>query len=118
MRTGLCLFAVAVSAVAQTAVSSTPAIAVAGGQIGAAISSGATVGGGFSLQPIAGRPYSADQVTERVQTLADGTRITQPPQTTKFYRDSAGRTRIEHIFTPPPGAVMLSGPSLYRLPTR
>jgi len=102
MRTGLCLLAVAVSAVAQTAV--TPAI-----------SFGGVIAGGISLQSVVGHPYSADQVTERVQTLADGTRITQPPQTTKFYRDSAGRTRIEHVFTPPPGAVMAAGPSFIQI---
>jgi hypothetical protein len=52
---------------------------------------------------------------EHVQTLADGTHITQTTQTTKLYRDSAGRTRTEHIFTPPPGAVMASGPSLIQI---
>ena len=102
MRTGLCLFAVAVSAVAQTAV--TPAI-----------SFGGVIAGGISSQSVVGHPYSADQVTERVQTLADGTRIIQPTQTTKFYRDSAGRTRTEHTFTPPPGAVMASGPSFIQI---
>jgi hypothetical protein len=111
MRTGLCLFAVAVSAVAQTAVTSAPTMAVAAGQLGGMITSV----GGFSLQSVAGRPYSAEQVTDRVQTLADGTRITQLAQTTKLYRDSAGRTRIEHVFTPPPGAVMAQGPSFIQI---
>lgn len=107
MRTGLCLFAVAVSVVAQTAVTS--------GQIGATAGIIGTSVGGFSLQSITGRPYSAEQVTDRVQTLADGTRITQTPQTTKLYRDSAGRTRTEHIFTPPPGLVMARGPSFIQI---
>jgi hypothetical protein len=51
-----------------------------------------------------------------VQTLADGTHITQTmQQTTKLYRDSAGRTRAEHIFTLPPGAVMATGPSIIQV---
>ncbi len=48
-------------------------------------------------EPIA--PYSAQRIVERVQTLADGTRITQPPQKTNEYRDSAGRTRAEQVST-------------------
>jgi hypothetical protein len=44
-----------------------------------------------------GIPYSAQQVTERVQTLADGTRITQKPHRINLYRDSLGRTRSEDL---------------------
>jgi hypothetical protein len=44
-----------------------------------------------------GIPYSAQQVTERVQTLADGTRITQKPRKVNLYRDSLGRTRSEDL---------------------
>lgn len=44
-----------------------------------------------------GIPYSAQQVTERVQTLADGTRITQKPHKANLYRDSLGRTRSEDL---------------------
>jgi len=39
-------------------------------------------------------PYSADIVTESTQTLADGNHIRQST-TTRFYRDSEGRTRSE-----------------------
>src|SRR5882672_3157449 len=39
-------------------------------------------------------PYSADAVTETTQTLADGNRIKQTG-TSRFYRDSDGRTRRE-----------------------
>src|SRR5882672_12804368 len=39
-------------------------------------------------------PYSAEAVTETVQTLADGNRIVQT-SSAKIYRDSAGRTRHE-----------------------
>ena len=82
------------------------------------VSSGATAGfllGGGLLSPIPGKPFSAEQVTDRVQTLADGTHITQSSQKTLIYRDSEGRTRTEHIFTPPPGATMVSGPSFIQI---
>jgi hypothetical protein len=46
-------------------------------------------------EPIA--PYSAQQVVERVQILADGTRITQTPQKMNEYRDSERRTRTEEL---------------------
>jgi hypothetical protein len=46
-----------------------------------------------------GIPYSAQQITERVQTLADGTRITQKPRKVNLYRDSLGRTRSEDLAT-------------------
>ena len=49
---------------------------------------------------VTGAPYSAEEVTERVRTLADGTHITQPPTTTRIYRDSAGRTRTERPAPP------------------
>src|SRR5258708_30471766 len=51
---------------------------------------------------VTGAPYSATQTTERIQTLADGTHITQPGQKTVLYRDSAGRTRTEFTFPGPP----------------
>jgi hypothetical protein len=52
---------------------------------------------------VAGAPYCAEQITEHVQTLADGTHITQPAQMTKLYRDSQGRTRTERSAPLPPG---------------
>jgi hypothetical protein len=52
---------------------------------------------------VTGAPYSAEQISENVQTLADGTHITRPPNKTMFYRDSQGRTRIERIIPMPPG---------------
>lgn len=63
-----------------------------------------TIGPGMPGGAVTGVPYSAEQVTEHVQTLADGTHISQSPQKTKFYRDSQGRTRTEHTFALPPGA--------------
>jgi hypothetical protein len=49
----------------------------------------------FSGPTIAGAPYSAEEVDENQQTLADGTHITQVMPTVKKYRDSMGRTRNE-----------------------
>lgn len=63
-----------------------------------------SIGPGLTGGVITSAPYSAEQVTEHVQTLADGTHITQPAQTTKLYRDSAGRTRTERSFPVPAGA--------------
>jgi hypothetical protein len=42
--------------------------------------------------PIKGAPYSADAVTETIQTLPDGNRIVRK-NTSTIYRDSEGRTR-------------------------
>jgi hypothetical protein len=50
-----------------------------------------------------GHPYSAEQDVDRVQTLADGTHITQATQKTMIYRDAEGRSRMEHFIAPPPG---------------
>ena len=56
---------------------------------------GVIAGGAISMAPaITGAPYSADEVNENVQTLADGTHITHT-STLKLYRDAQGRTRRE-----------------------
>lgn len=55
----------------------------------------------FANQVITGAPYCAEVTTDRIQTLADGTHITQKTQSTKMCRDSQGRTRRE---TSPGGA--------------
>jgi hypothetical protein len=88
------------------------------GVMAATIPAQATIGavgafafGGISVQAVTGHPYSAEQQTEQVQTLADGTHITQATQKTLIYRDAEGRTRTEHIFTPPPGMKMVSEPA-------
>ena len=52
---------------------------------------------GFDGSMVKGAPYSADAVTETVQTLGDGNRIVQN-SSAKIYRDSAGRTRREQTF--------------------
>ena len=51
---------------------------------------------------ITGASYSGEQVSESVQILADGTRITRksPGQNQKMFRDFAGRTRTERPMFP------------------
>ena len=44
---------------------------------------------------VTGAPYSAEEVSDHTQTLADGTHITQKTQMSKVFRDSEGRTRKE-----------------------
>src|SRR5678815_1539145 len=48
----------------------------------------------FGGKIVKGAPYSAEAVTESVQTLADGNRIVNK-FTSQVYRDSEGRTRRE-----------------------
>jgi hypothetical protein len=50
---------------------------------------------GLPTPTVTGAPYSADQVTESVQTLADGTHINQTKNVRHITRDSRGRTRTE-----------------------
>jgi len=54
----------------------------------------------FDSKIVKGSPYSAESVTESVQLLADGNRITRTSQAS-IYRDSEGRTRrdqtLNHI---------------------
>lgn len=56
----------------------------------------------FPGKPVTGAPYSGDQITEHVQTLADGNRIVNKT-TRKVYRDSQGRTRTETSLPALPG---------------
>jgi hypothetical protein len=51
----------------------------------------------FGGPTVKGAPYSATVVTEAVQTLANGTRISRKT-TASVYRDSEGRTRREQTF--------------------
>ena len=48
----------------------------------------------FDGKPVTNAPYSAESVTESVQMLADGNRISRK-NTAAVYRDSQGRTRRE-----------------------
>lgn len=52
----------------------------------------------FDGKLVKGAPYSAEAVTESVQTLGDGNRIVNKT-TAMVYRDSEGRTRREHTLT-------------------
>ncbi len=52
----------------------------------------------FGGRIVKGAPYSATVVTEMVQTLSDGTRITRKT-TAAVYRDSEGRTRHEQTLS-------------------
>ena len=49
---------------------------------------------GLEHQVVKNAPYSAERITETTRTLADGTRIDRET-TSRFYRDSDGRTRRE-----------------------
>jgi hypothetical protein len=48
----------------------------------------------FDGRAVKGAPYSAEAITETIQTLGDGNRIIRN-SSSKIYRDSAGRTRRE-----------------------
>jgi hypothetical protein len=50
----------------------------------------------FEGKVVENAPYSADVITETIQTLGDGNRIVRN-STAKAYRDSAGRTRREQV---------------------
>ncbi|HXD29953.1 MAG TPA: hypothetical protein VN643_02475 [Pyrinomonadaceae bacterium] len=52
----------------------------------------------FDGKLVKGAPYSAQAVTESIQTLVDGNRIINKTTST-IYRDSEGRTRREHTLT-------------------
>jgi hypothetical protein len=45
-----------------------------------------------------GLPYSDEVISEHVQTLADGTRLSRPRAATREFRDSQGRVRTEKVF--------------------
>jgi hypothetical protein len=94
-RATLLLFGFALAAFGQTA-----------GGGGGRISATTTTSGTFtsivtsvpSMAPmaaIAGAQYSAEQVQERVQTLSDGTHITETQPVVRYFRDSQGRMRVE-----------------------
>lgn len=49
----------------------------------------------FGMTTVRNAPYSAQAVSERQQTLGDGNQISQRRDSATWYRDSAGRTRLE-----------------------
>jgi hypothetical protein len=54
------------------------------------------VGGPFTDAPVLEAPFSADAATVLTATLPDGTRRTESA-TARYYRDAAGRVRVEQI---------------------
>jgi hypothetical protein len=106
------LLSLATVAIAQT---NSTAIRVVSGPSPASAVSLSSMGPGLPGGAVTGAPYSAEEVTEHVQTLADGTHITQPSPRTVFYRDSLGRTRIERSFPLPPGASGAAGPNFIEI---
>ncbi len=52
----------------------------------------------FDSKVVKGAPYSADAVTETIQTMGDGNRIVRS-SSAKMYRDGAGRTRREQALS-------------------
>jgi hypothetical protein len=70
----------------------------------------------FYMHPVAGAPYSGEQVSEHVQTLADGTHITHTTPGMKMFRDSLGRTRTERqLFMGPVGANAADSPLIVEI---
>lgn len=67
------------------------------------------------FQAVTGAPYSAEEVNEHTQTLADGTNITQTNVQSKLYRDSEGRTRTERTISPPGGSGQTWAPSFVEI---
>lgn len=100
----LCILAVGVSAAQTTANTPAATPTVNGAQTGVIGAVSFATSWRLSLSSIKGKPYSAEEVSEREQTLADGTHIKQTFAKAKLYRDSEGRTRREHSFALPNGA--------------
>jgi hypothetical protein len=57
-------------------------------------------GGSPSRTPVTGAPYSAVETIQTQQLLANGNQISHAEQA-NVYRDSQGRTRMDHTVTPP-----------------
>lgn len=53
----------------------------------------------MSAEAVKGAPYSAEAVSESIQMLADGNRITHTSRSMQ-YRDSEGRTRTDNTLSP------------------
>ena len=90
----------AVSA-AQTATAPTPSRVVSPVEQRVLVEQAAAQGGGRLMGTVEtritpGRPYSAEAVTESLQVLGDGNRISRK-SITRVYRDNDGRTRREQV---------------------
>jgi hypothetical protein len=97
--------AAAAMAAAQTATSGTiSAVLTAEPMPNGAVATFAFSGPiGVQFNGVTGQPFSAMQETETIQTLADGTHITQGVQKVMYYRDSLGRVRTQRTALQPPG---------------
>jgi hypothetical protein len=87
------VLALAVAAFGQTSISASGATS-AGGTFNGAITANFSAQA-FAPPAVPGAPYSGEEVSEHVQTLADGTHITHTMPGQKIFRDSQGRTRTE-----------------------
>ena len=54
--------------------------------------------------PVAGAPYSAEEVVSSFSLTADGRRVDEAESRRKLYRDSTGRTRVERRLSLAPDA--------------
>jgi hypothetical protein len=82
-----------------TPVAETPVPLVGGGS-GIQTLSFVTPDTNFERNLVKGAPFAAESVTEHVQTLGDGNRMTRK-SSARLFRDGAGRTRREHTLTRP-----------------
>jgi hypothetical protein len=84
------------------------AFSVAPSAGGTFIMSSAVLGPELNPQTVTGSPFSAERETHSLQLLGNGTRI-ERTETSQYYRDSQGRTRIE-TGAPGTGRVMIQDP--------
>ena len=66
-----------------------------------------SIGGPLTGSPVVGVPFSADATTTVRATLGDGTRLDQST-TDRYYRDSAGRVRVERLMAGLPAPKTMS----------
>jgi hypothetical protein len=84
------------------------AVSIGPGAGVAVVRSFAMLGPELNPQTVTGSPFSAERATHSLQMLGDGTRI-ERTETSQYYRDSQGRTRIEPG-APDSGTVMIQDP--------
>ena len=111
MRNGVLFIVAAMTAVAQTN-SGVKGVVVSSAPPAGFVRTGGFIGGG-PMSTVVGHPYSALEETQTVQTLSDGTHVTQGGQKVMYYRDSMGRTRTERTSVPPPGFLSESKPPVF-----
>jgi hypothetical protein len=95
VRNSLSVLLLTVSGATAALGQTTPAQTVFMGTPQIGFNSAGAIMAPFGMTPVTGKPYSGEEVSESVQTLADGTHISQTMTLQKIYRDSQGRTRME-----------------------